>query len=58
LQPYAQGAGPFGHVAVVEQGMASANNGVLTSNWNWNGGWATESWVTFYAGPGVSFVWY
>jgi surface antigen len=58
LQPYTQGAGQFGHVAVVEQGMASANNGVLTSNWNWNGGWATESWVTFYAGPGVSFVWY
>ncbi len=53
-----QGAGWYGHVAVVEQGEPTANNGVLTSNWNWNGGWATESWVTFYAGPGVTFVWY
>jgi surface antigen len=58
LQPGVQYAGSYGHVAVVEQGEASADNGVLTSNWNWDGEWATESWVTFYSGPGVSFIWY
>lgn len=55
LQPGVQGAGWYGHVAIVEQ--INANGSVLTSNWNWAGGWATLSYVTFYPGSGVSFVW-
>ncbi|GCE25665.1 hypothetical protein KDA_11490 [Dictyobacter alpinus] len=58
LGPYTQGAGSYGHVAVVETGVSNPYNGVSTSNWNWNGGWATTSWVTFYPGPGVTFVWF
>ncbi|GER87035.1 hypothetical protein KDW_11970 [Dictyobacter vulcani] len=58
LAPYTQGAGSYGHVAVVETGVANPYNGVSTSNWNWNGGWATTSWVTFHPGPGVRFVWF
>ncbi len=58
LAPYAQGSGRFGHVAVVENAVTSATNGVLTSNWNWNGHWAALDWVRFYPGPGVSFLWY
>lgn len=60
LAPGVQGAGGYGHVAVVETGIsaASAANGVSTSNWNWNGDWAKEDWVTFYPGSGVTFVWY
>jgi surface antigen len=55
LQPGVQGAGWYGHVAIVEQ--INSDGSVLTSNWNWAGGWATLSYVTFYPGPGVSFVW-
>lgn len=55
LQPGVQGAGWYGHVAIVEQ--INANGSVLTSNYNWAGGWATLSYVTFYPGSGVSFVW-
>lgn len=63
LAPYTQGAGAYGHVAVVESGVsaAAAAKGVSTSNWNWSaggGGWAIESWVTFYPGGGVTFIWY
>jgi surface antigen len=58
LAPYTQGAGRFGHVAVVENAVTSATHGVLTSNWNWHGHWATLNWVRFYPGPGVSFLWY
>ena len=60
LSPGTEGAGSYGHVAVVESGVsaAAAANGVSTSNWNWDGYWATEKWVTFYPGPGVTFVWY
>jgi surface antigen len=60
LAPGVQGAGSYGHVAVVETGVsaAAAANGVSTSNWNWNGNWAKESWWTFYPGSGVTFVWY
>lgn len=59
LQPYVQGAGGYGHVAVVV-GMNS-DGSVRTSNWNWyagGGGWATTSYWNFFPGPGVSFVWY
>lgn len=60
LAPYTQGAGGYGHVAVVETGVsaAAAAKGVVTSNWNWNGHWAAEDWVTFYPGAGVTFIWY
>ena len=58
LAPYTQGAGSFGHVAVVENAISSASNGVMTSNWNWLGRWAVQDWVRFYPGPGVSFLWY
>ncbi|WP_162004987.1 CHAP domain-containing protein [Dictyobacter vulcani] len=54
--PYAQGAGAYGHVAVVEK--VNADGSVLTSNWNWNGDWATLTWHTFYPGRGISFLWY
>jgi surface antigen len=56
LAPYAQGAGAYGHVAIVEK--VNRDGSVVTSNWNWNGRWASESWVTFYPGRGVTFVWY
>ncbi len=57
LQAGVQGAGGYGHVAVVEK--INPDGSVLTSNMNWyaNGGWDTESWWTFYPGPGVTFVW-
>ena len=58
LAPGVQGAGSYGHVAVVETGVTNYANGVLTSNWNWNGLWGQESWVTFYPGSGVTFVWF
>ncbi len=58
LAPYTQGAGSFGHVAVVENAASSPSDGVMTSNWNWLGRWATLDWVRFYPGPGVSFLWY
>ena len=58
LQPYVQGAGYFGHVAVVES--INADGSVHTSNYNWytNGGWATLSYWDFRPGPGVLFVWH
>ncbi|WP_201364799.1 CHAP domain-containing protein [Dictyobacter formicarum] len=56
FSPYAQGAGSYGHVAVVES--VNADGSVLTSNWNWNGDWATFSLRTFYPGRGISFIWY
>ncbi|WP_126595234.1 CHAP domain-containing protein [Dictyobacter aurantiacus] len=56
FSPYAQGAGAYGHVAVVER--INADGSVLTSNWNWNGDWATFSMRTFYPGRGISFIWY
>ncbi|GCE25667.1 hypothetical protein KDA_11510 [Dictyobacter alpinus] len=54
--PYAEGAGAYGHVAVVER--VNGDGSVLTSNWNWNGDWATLTWHTFYPGRGISFLWY
>ncbi len=55
LQAWVQGAGYYGHVAVVEK--INADGSVLTSNWNWAGNWARETFVTFRPGPGVSFIW-
>ena len=54
LQPGVQGAGGYGHVAVVER--INSDGSVYTSNMNWNGGWDVVSYVTFTRGPGVSFV--
>jgi surface antigen len=58
LQPGVQGAGYFGHVAVVER--INSDGSVYTSNYNWyaNGGWDILSYVTFTPGPGVVFTWH
>ena len=58
LQPGVEGAGGYGHVAIVER--INSDGSVYTSNYNWysNGGWDTLSYVTFYPGSGVSFVWH
>jgi hypothetical protein len=58
LQPGVQGAGGYGHVAIVEK--INSDGSVYASNYNWyaNGGWDILSYWTFYPGPGVSFVWY
>lgn len=58
LQPYVQGAGYYGHVAVVER--INSDGSVYASNMNWyaNGGWDRESYWTFTPGSGVSFVWH
>jgi surface antigen len=58
LQPGVEGAGYYGHVAVVEK--VNSNGSVYTSNYNWfaNGGWDILSYVTFTPGPGVSFIWH
>ena len=58
IGPGTQGAGWYGHVAVVETGVANASMGVMTSNWNWNSDWARLDWVRFYPGPGIHFLWY
>jgi surface antigen len=63
LGPGTEGAGSYGHVAVVEYGVsaAAAANGVSTTNWNWSsggGGWGITSTWTFYPGSGVTFIWY
>ncbi len=57
LAPGVQGAGDYGHVAVVES--INADGSVNTSNFNWGAGhFGVETMVTFFPGPGVSFVWY
>ena len=58
LQPGVEGAGYYGHVAVVER--INADGSVYTSDYNWysNGGWDILSYVTFTPGSGVSFVWH
>lgn len=58
LQPGVQGAGYYGHVAVVER--INSDGTVYTSNYNWwgNGGWDRLSYVTFHPGYGVSFLWH
>jgi surface antigen len=58
LQPYTEGAGPYGHVAVVIG--INGDGSVHTSNWNFyanGGGWARTSYYDFRPGSGVSFVW-
>ena len=58
LQPGVQGAGYFGHVAVVER--INSDGSVFTTNMNWydGGGWDRESVWTFRPGPGVLFLWH
>ncbi len=56
LAPNAQGAGAYGHVAVVEK--VNRDGTVLVSSWNWKGAWGKKSWETFHVGQGVSFIWY
>ena len=58
LQPGMQGAGYYGHVAVVER--INSDGSVYTSNMNWysNGGWDRISYWTFTPGPGVVFLWH
>lgn len=57
LQPYSQGAGAYGHVAVVEAGAGPGS--VSASNWNWAGHWASTTWVTFTSpAAGTKFIWY
>lgn len=57
LQPGVEGAGGYGHVAVVES--INGDGSVNTSTWNWgaNPG-AITSYVTFTPGAGVSFVYF
>jgi len=54
LQAFVQGAGYYGHVAIVEG--INPDGSVLTSNWNWGGAWAITTYATFNPGPGVNFV--
>jgi surface antigen len=59
LMPYVQGAGGYGHVAVVEG--INADGSVHTSDMNWfiNGGdWDKVSYADFTAGAGVYFIWH
>jgi N-acetylmuramoyl-L-alanine amidase len=53
LQPWVQGAGGYGHVAIVEKILA--NGQVMASNMNW-GGSAGVTDVDFTPGAGVTFV--
>lgn len=58
LQGGVEGAGGYGHVAVVVG--INSDGSVHTSNWNWyanGGGWGITSYWDFRPGPGVSFVW-
>jgi surface antigen len=54
LQPGVQGAGSYGHVAVVER--VNSDGSVYTSDYNWNGEWGVVTYVTFQQGSGVSFI--
>ncbi len=56
LQPGVEGAGAYGHVAVVES--INSDGSVHTSDWNWAGSGASTTYVDFRNGPGVSYVWY
>jgi surface antigen len=53
IQSGVQGAGGYGHVAIVEKIVDSSH--VLTSNMNWGSG-ATVTYVTFAVGSGVTFI--
>ena len=54
LAPGVQGAGSYGHVAIVES--INADGSLTTSNFNWAGNFGIMTYVTFYPGPGVSFI--
>lgn len=57
LMPGVQGAGSYGHVAVVEKILSSTS--VSTSNMNWGYGYFDrESTVTFSTGSGTWFIWH
>ncbi|GCE47308.1 CHAP domain-containing protein [Thermosporothrix hazakensis] len=59
MMPGVQGAGGYGHVAIVES--INPDGTVHTSNWNWyagGGGFATLSYWDFSPGPGMYFVWH
>ena len=53
LQGGTQGAGGYGHVAVVEKILP--NGHVMTSNMNWGGG-ASVTYIEFAPGAGVTFI--
>ena len=55
LQPYVEGAGGYGHVAVVEG--VNSDGSVTTTNWNWGGSGAGTVDVRFTPAAGVSFIW-
>lgn len=55
LAPGVQGAGWYGHVAIVES--INADGSLTSSNFNWAGNFGIMTYVTFYPGAGVSFVW-
>ena len=54
LQAWVQGAGGYGHVAVVEKILA--NGSVLASNMNWGGAGANVTYVEFASGSGITFI--
>lgn len=54
MQAGIQGAGWYGHVAIVEQ--INPDGSVVTSNWNWAGSWGATTMVTFRPGYGINFV--
>lgn len=54
LQPGVEGAGGYGHVAIVEQ--VNPDGSVVTSNFNWAGAWGIRTTVVFKPGAGVTFV--
>jgi surface antigen len=58
LQPGVEGAGYYGHVAVVER--INSDGSVYTANMNWydGGGWDRISYWTFTPGRGVLFLWH
>ena len=56
LQPWVQGAHGLGHVAVVEQVLATGD--VIASNMNWGANPTQVTDVQFSPGPGVTFLWY
>jgi surface antigen len=62
MMPYVQGAGGYGHVAVVESIVPKVTpTTVYTSNMNWwqgYGGWDIVSYVDFTVGSGIYFVWH
>ena len=55
FQPYIEGAGYYGHVAIVE---SINGTDILTSNWNAAGAaWATTTYIHNYPRQGVTFIW-